>query len=317
MIFSRKRGLTASGRFEFAPEPDERPEIPVPDFGPYDIEVAPDSEVPRLDLGALHVPSIPGVALQLEAAPNGQIVRVQLEHEGSRLQLGAFAAPRTEGIWDELRAELRQALLNNGAKVVEVEGPYGPQLAARMTGGGQGAGVMEVRHIGIDGPRWFVHAVMIGPAAVDPEQAGPLHEVLRGLVVDRGSEARPVKEALPLRLPPEYAEQLAQAQAARSAQPASAAQEAEMAPASPTTPAPQAAPNVQATPSEAAQKAPAAKAAPAATAANAAPAAKAANAAPTAEPAQGAPTLPTGPAVQAPKATRKAASRPTTRRRGR
>lgn len=314
MIFSRKSGLAASGRFDLEAEPEERPEIPVPEFGPYDIEVAPDSEVPRLDLGALHVPSIPGVALQLEAAPNGQIVRVQLEHEGSRLQLGAFAAPRTEGIWDELRAELRQALLNNGAKVVEVEGPYGPQLAARMTGGGEGSGVMEVRHIGIDGPRWFVHAVMIGPAAVDPERAGPLHEVLRGLVVDRGSEARPVKEALPLRLPPEYAEQLAQAQAARSTKPASDAQTAEAAPAAqaaPTAPAVQAAPNVQATPAASAdQKAPAASA-------KKTPAASAAEKAPAAEPAEAAPTLPAGPAVQAPKPTRKAGSRPSTRRRGR
>jgi hypothetical protein len=33
--------------------------------------------------------------------------------------------------------------------------------------------------------------------------------VLRGVVVDRGTEARPVSEALPLRLPPEAAAQLA------------------------------------------------------------------------------------------------------------
>ena len=56
-------------------------------------------------------------------------------------------------------------------------------------------------------------AVFLGAAAFQPDQAGPLSEVLRGLVVDRGNEARPVQEALPLRLPPEAAAQLADATA--------------------------------------------------------------------------------------------------------
>lgn len=228
MAFSRGRKSAGSGRqaerrtarsrdYGYVPEEPVRPAIPVPDFGPYDIAVAPYDDLARIDLGALKVPNIPGTSLQVEAAPNGQIVRVQLEHQGSRLQLGAFAAPRSEGVWDEIREELRTALLSGGAKVVEVDGEYGPQLAARFTGGGGNPGVMEVRHVGIDGPRWFVHAVFVGPAAVDPDRSGPLHQVLRGLVVDRGTEARPVKEALPLRLPPEYAEQLAELAARRQA----------------------------------------------------------------------------------------------------
>jgi hypothetical protein len=76
------------------------PEVEVPEFGPYDVTVAPEDGVERLDLGALRIPSLPGVGIQMEAAPSGQILRVQLKHEGSMLQLGAFAAPRTEGIWD-------------------------------------------------------------------------------------------------------------------------------------------------------------------------------------------------------------------------
>ncbi len=232
MAFSRGRksggGAREAGRhaarsrdYGYVPEEPERPEIPVPEFGPYDVAVAPYDDLQRIDLGALKVPNIPGTSLQVEASPNGQIVRVQLEHQGSRLQLGAFAAPRSAGIWDEVREELRTALLSGGAKVVEVDGEYGPQLAARFTGGGGNAGVMEVRHVGIDGPRWFLHAVFVGPAAVDPDRSSPLHQVLRGLVVDRGAEARPVKEALPLRLPPEYAERLAEMAAKR--QPAGAA----------------------------------------------------------------------------------------------
>jgi hypothetical protein len=229
VIFSRKHGSAdrsepgrhrASDGYGSDADPsasDDRSALPVSPLGPYDSAVAPDDDLPRVDLGALRIPNMPGVALQLEAAPDGQIVRVQLEHQGSRLQLGAFAAPRTEGIWDEVRGELRTAQLSSGAKVVEVAGDYGPELAVRYSGGGEGAGSMELRHIGIDGPRWFVHAVLVGPAAVDPGRAGPLTDVLRGLVVDRGAEARPVKEALALRLPPEYQAQLAELAAAQAA----------------------------------------------------------------------------------------------------
>jgi hypothetical protein len=252
VIFSRKRGAASgrvpvTGRVAETPQVPEDvswqreapPPLPVPEFGPYDVEVAPDDGQVRFDLGALKIPNVPGVSLQLEAAPNGQIVRVQMEHEGSRLQIAAFAAPRSEGIWEELRAELVTSLHSSGAKVVEVEGDYGPEIAARVP---SGQSVVEMRQIGIDGPRWFVHAALIGPAAVDPERAAPLRSVLQGLVVDRGSEARPVREPLPLQLPAEAAAQVAEmaaAQASANAQPAAKA--APTAPTAPPTPAPPAA----------------------------------------------------------------------------
>jgi hypothetical protein len=204
---TRANGATGAdpyGRNEHRPEPVEPP----PDFGPYDITQAPDGgDKPVLDLGALRIPVLADVEIQLEAGPQGQIQSVQLSHDGSRLQLGAFAAPRTEGIWDEVRESLRSGLAANGAKPVEVEGEYGIELQARMR---DPRGTVEVRHIGIDGPRWFVHGVYMGAAAVDPDRAGPLREALRGVVVDRGTEARPISELLPLRLPPEAAAQLAE-----------------------------------------------------------------------------------------------------------
>jgi hypothetical protein len=202
------------GRFDPEPDPDGRPAVPLPEFGPYDVSVVPEDEVPRLDLGTLQIPNVPGVGLQLEATPNGQVGKVMLEHEGSRLQLSVHAAPRTEGIWDEIRAELRTDLLGKGAKVVEVDGAYGAQLAARQPAQA-GGGYLEARYIGIDGPRWFVMAVLVGPAAADPDRASVFQAVLRDLVVDRGQEARPVKELVPLRLPPALSAQLAQAAAAQ------------------------------------------------------------------------------------------------------
>jgi hypothetical protein len=63
----------------------------------------------------------------------------------------------------------------------------------------------------------MVRCVFQGGVAVDPSSAGPLAECLHGLVVDRGHEAKPVREPLPLRLPRELAEQ---AQAQQDAAPA-------------------------------------------------------------------------------------------------
>jgi hypothetical protein len=204
VIFSRGRGRherhgqqERSGRDDLteADTVEDRPE-----YGPYDASQAPDDGVQRLDLGALRIPAVAGVEVRLDAGSDGQVQQVQLAHGASRLQLGVYAAPRSEGIWDEVRAQLRGQLHGGGGKPQETEGEYGPELRGRVR---EGSSQADVRHVGIDGPRWFVHAVFVGAAASDPERAGPLREVLRGLVVDRGIEARPVSEPLPLRLPPE------------------------------------------------------------------------------------------------------------------
>ena len=186
----------------------DQPVAPAREFGPYDLSEAPPDNGAQLDLGALRVPAVAGVEVHLQAGPDGRVQQIVLAHEGSRLQLGAFAAPRSEGIWDEIRQTLRETLQANGATPKEVEGEYGPELTARVS---DGSNTVDIRHVGIDGPRWFVHGVYIGNAAQDPTMAGPLRDVLHGLVVDRGTDAMPVQEALPLRLPAEAAAQLAEA----------------------------------------------------------------------------------------------------------
>ena len=206
MIFSRNRGRhtrtqnrddVTGAEAQIDAQAEDRPA-----FGPYDASEAPDDGLQRLDLGALRIPAVPGVEVRLDAAADGQVRQVHFAHGASRLQLGVYAAPRSEGIWDEVRAELRGQLQGRSQ---ETEGEYGPELRGRVKDGSSQA---DVRHVGIDGPRWFVHAMYVGAAASDPERAGPLREVLRNLVVDRGIEARPVSEPLPLRLPPEAVEQM-------------------------------------------------------------------------------------------------------------
>src|SRR5207244_2055032 len=83
------------------------------------------------------------------------------------------------------------------------DGDYGVELRARVR---TPEGLTDLRFVGVDGPRWMVRAVYQGAAAVDTSAAGPLSACLRGVVVERGSEAMPVREPLPLRLPRGVAE---------------------------------------------------------------------------------------------------------------
>lgn len=205
MIFSRKRADAGRHtRDERATEVlDEGGAASALVRGPYDISEV-DDEVQRLDLGSLHIPAVAEVEVRVQADPQGVIQQVVLVHGDNALQLGVFAAPRSEGIWDEVREEIRQSLLRDGASAQEVVGEYGTELHAQVR---TPDGPTNLRFVGVDGPRWMVRGVFQGPAATDPASSGPLAECLEGLVVDRGQEAKPVREPLPLRLPREMADQ--------------------------------------------------------------------------------------------------------------
>jgi len=172
-------------------------------FGPYDASDEPP-EVPHLDLGALRIPAVEGVEVRMQAANDGTISQVVLVHETSVLQLAVIAAPRSDGVWDELRSEIRQQLFAEGAAAEEVDGVYGTELRARVR---TPDGLTDLRFVGVDGPRWMVQAVFQGTVVADPDAAQPLINCLRGLVVHRGHEAMPVRTPLPLRLPRDVAEQ--------------------------------------------------------------------------------------------------------------
>jgi len=173
------------------------PPAPGAPAGPYDAGEGPP-DLRRLDLGSLRIPAVAGVDVRVQANPDGAVQQVVLVHEGSLLQLAVFAAPRSEGIWDEIRADIRRSLFTEGVAAEEIPGSYGVELRARVR---TQEGLRDLRFVGVDGPRWMVQGVFQGPAAVDESRAGPLTECLRGLVVARGEEARPVREPLPLRLP--------------------------------------------------------------------------------------------------------------------
>jgi hypothetical protein len=211
-LFGRRRRARGRGRPEDAaqelPQPgqDVEPE-PAADSlvpGPHDAADVPD-DGSRLDLGALRVPPREGMELRLELDEGSQrVVAATIALGETSVQLQAFAAPRSEGLWDDIRTEIAAQVTRQGGSADELVGSFGRELLARLpmrTPEGR-TGHRPARFVGVDGPRWFLRAVFSGPAAVaDEDAAADIEAIVRGTVVVRGTEAMAPRDLLPLRLP--------------------------------------------------------------------------------------------------------------------
>jgi Protein of unknown function (DUF3710) len=195
------------------------------DGGPFDRSEVGGLEG-RLDLGAIWLTGTPGMELRLEVDEQSQeVVGVTAVLAESAVQLQAFAAPRSEGVWDDIRTEIAASITSQGGTADKASGPFGTELRAQMPGQGpDGRTVFSpVRFVGVDGPRWFLRAVLSGPAAADESAASALLDVVRATVVVRGDEAMAPRELLPLKLPEQQdvaAEIPADGDAAEAAPPA-------------------------------------------------------------------------------------------------
>jgi hypothetical protein len=142
--------------------------------------------------------------LRLEVEEESQnVVGVTAVVGESAVQLQAFAAPRSEGIWDDIRNEIAASITSQGGTADKTSGPLGAELHAQMPAPGPDGRTTfsPVRFVGIDGPRWFLRAVLSGQAALDQSAASNLLEVVKATVVVRGDEAMAPRELLTLRLP--------------------------------------------------------------------------------------------------------------------
>jgi hypothetical protein len=196
------------------PEPQIRDRDVMETTGPWDEADAPDDGLQRIDLGALQVPALPGMELRLEVGPQQQIGGATLVIGDSTLSVAAFAAPRAGGVWDDVRDELAKSASGQGGSLQEIAGPFGKELAGTVTAMAPGpTGTptpvrLPARFLGVDGPRWFLRGTVIGPAGAGGEAARAVEEAFRAVVVVRGGEPMPVRDPLPLTLPPGAAEQL-------------------------------------------------------------------------------------------------------------
>ena len=181
--------------------------------GPWDAgEDVPNRD--RIDFGSLLVPTAEGVQVQVSVVEN-QPAWITVMRGESGLQLQAFAAPKSGGLWDDVRQEIAAEVARSGGQSIEADGPFGVELVARITPtdpvqGGRRGGLEPVRFLGVDGPRWFLRGLINGPAASYEDQARPLERVFAEVVVVRGEHPVPPRELLEIRLPDEALEALGQ-----------------------------------------------------------------------------------------------------------
>ena len=178
--------------------------------GPWDVnDDVPPAE--RIDFGSMQVPLADGCEVQVSMADD-QPAWVTVVRGDSGLQLQAFAAPKTGGLWADVRQEIAAEVAKAGGHSEEADGPFGAEVHAQIASPEPvpgASGLHPVRFLGVDGPRWFLRGVISGPAARRAEIAAPLEQVFADVVVVRGDHPAPPRDMLEIRLPAEALQALA------------------------------------------------------------------------------------------------------------
>jgi hypothetical protein len=174
------------------------------DFGPFDSEQLEDVR-PYVDFGAIRIEPRSDLGISVEVEDNtNRVVAITLDYADSKLQLMAFAAPRSEGMWADIRAAVAQNIIAQGGEVEEGFGALGAELIAKLpliSEDGRPAGHRLARFVGFDGPRWCLRGTIGGAAMTDPKAAADMNDIFRSVIVHRGDTPLPPGEALALSVP--------------------------------------------------------------------------------------------------------------------
>jgi len=171
--------------------------------GPFDATEANPAR-PYVDLGGLKILPREGLHLRLEVEEGtNRVVAVGLDYAGSTLQVQAFAAPRSTGLWHEIREQIEDQILKQGGKSTAQIGPFGPELVAGVPAAAPDGtqGMRIARFVGVDGPRWLLRGVIAGEAINNPAAQAAVEELFRSVVVVRGSSPMPPRDLIPLTIP--------------------------------------------------------------------------------------------------------------------
>lgn len=172
--------------------------------GPYDEADAPEDAVPRIDLGSVRVPVPEGAQVQVEMdQASGNVRAVHVVTPYGQATISAYAAPRTATLWPEVSEELAESLRADGGTVRRLSGEWGPELSVGLSD-------MSLHFMGVDGPRWMLRGVIAGPQQVAARAPETLRELMRNTIVVRGDGPMPVRNPLPITLPPAVAEHIAE-----------------------------------------------------------------------------------------------------------
>jgi len=169
---------------------------PRPD-GPWDLSEM-ESPEGRIDFGGVRIRGIDGMQVQAQVDERtGAVSVITLMVGDGQLQVQAFAAPRSTGLWADVRKQLMASITGQGGLVEEAAGEFGTELRARVPGQ---SGLSPVRFVGVDGPRWFLRGLFIAGAAVPGGSPG-LEQAFRDIVVVRGTDAMAPGDVIALQLP--------------------------------------------------------------------------------------------------------------------
>lgn len=187
--------------------------------GPYDSGDVPASAVSRVDLGAMRVAGFTEMQLHFETDPQkSRFVSVLATYQDAALRLQPLAAPRSGGLWEEMREQIKGSIEASGGQAEEVEGLFGTELQAVVPAvTPEGEQVRQpIRLVAYEGPRWLLHGVFMGSAAMTDAMKELFEDVFCQTVVVRGDQPMAPGEVLAITLPPEA--QAAAQQVAEQAQ---------------------------------------------------------------------------------------------------
>jgi hypothetical protein len=171
------------------------------EFGPWDeAEIDFSDGIERLDLGGLLVKATPGVDVQVQADEStGAVTQLTFAQPGAAVQVQPYAAPKSGGMWEDVRGQIKSSITKGGGLVEEASGTFGLELHTQISG--DNGKMQPARFAGVDGTRWFLRAVFLGAAVKSGPEAASLEALVRDLVVVRGGDAMPVGAPIPLKLP--------------------------------------------------------------------------------------------------------------------
>lgn len=204
MIFKRKKSAQQSPAEEPVAQSPVVEEAPAPvTEGPWDIT---DIQNPDeyLNFGSLLIKPLSGMKVRMDMEEKTKrVISLSLEVAESRVQLQAFARSKSQELWPGISNKIAQDISKQNGELYTRDGELGKELLAKvpqqMPDGS--AGHVALRFIGVDGPRWFLRIVVGGAAISNEQAAGIVDELVRGVVVDRGTTPLPPQELLPLNVP--------------------------------------------------------------------------------------------------------------------
>lgn len=167
--------------------------------GPWDVD---DDNVldydEYLSLGSYYLPFVQKMTLRIKAnRATHEVLGSTMTLGTSSVEVEALAAPKTMGLWDDVRADLLEA----NPQATETQGVFGTEVILPVTL--KNGKTATTRIVGVDGPRWMLRGIFSGLAATDADadETKTLNDFFANIVVERGDEPLAPRDLIPMSAP--------------------------------------------------------------------------------------------------------------------